>query len=133
MKFYVFIIIFFVVGSGIIYSLTNYAHPNENNLDFEISSLKSENDIVSKFYNTFDLISVFPIHYDYYDSDTGESYGGKWRISFDSQHDGQIHLLQVFYFAWQPFDITYTCFDSMTNMTKIYSDDKVLKNIKYDC
>lgn len=133
MKFYVFIIIFFVVGSGIVYSLTNYAHPNDNNLDLEISSLKSENDIVSKFYNTFDPISVLPIHYDHYDSDTGGSSGGKWRIAFDSQHDGQIHLLQVFYFAWQPFDITYICFDSMTNMTKIYSHDKVLKNIKYDC
>lgn len=133
MKFYVFIIIFFVVGSSIVYSLTNYAHPNDNNLDLEILSLKSENDIVSKFYNTFELISVSPNHYDYYDSDTGEYYGGKWRIAFDSQHDGQIHLLQVFYFAWQPFDITYICFDSMTNMTKIYSNDKVLKNIKYDC
>ena len=133
MKFYVFIIIFFVVGSGIVYFLSNYAHPSDDNLDLEILSLKSENDMVSKFYNTFGAVSVVPIHYDRYDEDTGKSTGGKWRIAFDSQHDGQIHLLQIFYFAWQPFDITYICFDSMINMTKIYSENDILRNMKYDC
>ena len=133
MKFYVFLIIFFVVGGSIVYSLSNYAHPSDDDLDLEILSLKSENDLVSKFYDTFDTVSVVPIHYDRYDKDTGKSTGGKWRIAFDSQHAGQIHQLQIFYFAWEPFGATYLCFDSLTNMTKIYSDSNIVSNMKYDC
>ena len=126
-KFTIILIVCFLIATPIVLYLSNDAHPTE--IETEVLSLKQDNKIVSKFYNTFENISIVPIHFDFYDADTGESYGGKWRIGLDSQHSGQIHRLDVYYFAWEPLDIIYKCYDSVTNVTKIYSDDKILDNI----
>jgi len=126
-------IIIFIVGIALVFSYLLNFTISDDHLELEIESLKKDNINVIKFYDTFETISIVPHHYDNYDATTGEGEGGKWRIGFDSQHDGQIHLLEVYYFAWMPFGITYKCFDSDEKILKIYTDNQVSKNIKIDC
>lgn len=130
-KYVVILITCFVVITPIVLYLSNNTNPSD--IESEITSLRTENKEVIMFYDTFDNVSIVPNHFNFYNATTGEDYGGKWRIGLDSQHSGQIHRLDVYYFAWEPFGITYKCFDSTTNVTKIYSDGNILDNMKYYC
>jgi len=130
-KYVIILITCFAIAAPIVLYLSNYAHPSD--IESEITSLRTENKEVKKFYDTFENVSIVPNHFDFYNANTNEGYGGKWRIGLDSQHSGQIHRLDVYYFAWEPFDIIYKCYDSATNVTKLYSDDEILDNMKYHC
>lgn len=128
----IYIILFFIIGSTTAYYLTNYTHPTEKEFKPEVMRLIDTSPEVIKFYQTFDKVSPIPYNYNkglVHVNNTTD----KFRIAFDAQHDGQIHYLGLFYFAWNQLGVTYQCYDHIQNYTRIYSDRDVLENMRYDC
>lgn len=126
------IILSIITALSIILYLTNFTHPLEEQYMDEISKLKNSSPELIKFYEIFDDISPVPYNHNE-DLNSKKNSNDRFRIAFDAQHDGQIHYLGFFYFAWNQLGMTYQCYDSTGNFTKIYFDDQILKNISYDC
>lgn len=132
MKFLVFIVIFFVIGSIATYSLSNYAHPTLTSQS-TITDFKEIQEVDS-FVETHGIdVFLYSLEREIIDEKTGQRSEDKFRIIFEKRYDVEIHILEVYYFAWTPFGMTYKCWDSQSEKVFIYSDAQILENIRKDC
>lgn len=131
MKFIIFIAIFFVIGSILTYSLSNYTKPFYDDPNNHIQELKKIPE-VNKFFNVHENISVYTKEYEIIDKKTGEREENKFRIEFYSKSNNESHLLQVYYFAWMPFPITYRCVNVDENIVELYSNN-IVNEIRSIC
>ena len=115
--------IFFVVGSILVFSLSNYTKPFYDDPNNHIQELKKIPE-VKKFYDTHKNISVDTREYQLL-TKTGEREQNKFRIEFYSKSNNESHLLQVYYFAWMPFPITYKCVNVDENIIELYTNNIV--------
>ena len=88
--------IFFVVGSILVFSLSNYTKPFYDDPNNHIQELKKIPE-VKKFYDTHKNISVDTREYQLL-TKTGEREQNKFRIEFYSKSNNESHLLQVYYY-----------------------------------
>lgn len=103
MKFVVFIVIFFLVGSSLAYTLTNYGHP-----DYPLSEPAFAQVIqmkeVEDFHQKYNNVKMHYLEYGMYDELYDIESKDKFRIVFDAyENDKIIDRLEVFYFAWIPY------------------------------
>lgn len=103
MKFVVFIVIFFVVGSSVSWTLSNYGHPYFPLTDPEFNEIKKIPE-VKAFYEKHRIVSVYYLDHEIIDKEKGIRSDDKFRIVFSAVDTGVIvDQLEMYYFAWIPY------------------------------
>ena len=99
----IFIIVFFIVGSSLAWTLSNYGHPYFPLTEQEIIKVK-EIPEVKAFYEKHSVVVVYSLDHEIIDEEKGIRSDDKFRIVFESVNQGEfIEKIEMYYFAWIPY------------------------------
>lgn len=101
-----YIIVFFIIGSSLTWTLTNYGHPYWPLTTPEFDKVL-EMPEVKAFYDEHEVVRMKAYDHEIIDREKGIRSDDKFRLVFQAIDKGQFtDILEVYYFAWIPYVVT---------------------------